>query len=88
MLALPAPAIAKDRTADGARNIEQVDISARRKHHRRHVRRHWHPRYHYTRRHYYYPYGAYAYSPYYYEPYYYRSGPRFSVGPWGFSFGF
>ena len=88
MLALPAPAVAKDRPADGVRNADQLEVSAARK--RRHVRRHYAPRYSYYRpqrysyyRPYYEPYYAYGYSPYYY-----RSGPHLGIGPGGFSFGF
>jgi hypothetical protein len=87
MLALPAPAVAKDRPVDGIRSMEQLEFSSSHRKHRRHVRRYWGPRYSYSRR-YYYPYDAYAYSPYYNRPYYYRPGPYVGVGPWGFSFGF
>jgi hypothetical protein len=111
MLALPAPAIAKDRPADGVRNVEQMEFSAGRRvrrhvwrHHgpRRVYHRHWHARSWYRPyRHAYWPryrswpyYASYSYpyyAPYYayaYSPYYYRPGPFFSIGPFGFSFGF
>jgi hypothetical protein len=82
MLALPAPAIAKDRPADGVRNLDQLEMSSARRKYRRHVRRYYAPRYYYSGPRYY-PYDAYAYSPYYYRP-----GPFIGVGPWGFGFGF
>jgi hypothetical protein len=94
MLALPAPAIATDRPADGVRNLEQLEVSSARRKKRRVIRHYYGPRYSYYRpyrygyyRPYYAPYHAYAYSPYYYRPYY-RSGPHFGFGPWGFHFGF
>jgi hypothetical protein len=99
MLAVPVPAVAKDRPADGVRNMEQLEVSSARRHNRRHVRRHYAPRRIYGGRSYYrpyryghyspyyQPYNSYAYSPYYYRPYY-RPGPFISVGPFGFGFGF
>src|SRR5688572_17388052 len=85
MLALPAPAVAKDRPADGVRNMEQLEVSSARRHKRRYVRHYYGPRYSYYRPYrygYYQPYHSYAYSPYY------RPGPFVSVGPFGFGFGF
>ena len=66
MLALPAPAIAKERPADGVRNLDQMEFSARRRH-RRVIRHYYGPRYGYRS---YRPY-RYAYGPRYrYRPYY------------------
>jgi hypothetical protein len=85
LLALPTPADAKKRRADGLRNVEQVEVSARRyrryHRHRYYGRRYWGPRYYAYARPYYYPY----YRPYYYRPYY-----RPAVWPFpffGFGFG-
>jgi hypothetical protein len=93
MLALPTPAIAKDRPADGVRNLEQMEFSSR--HRKRRFIRHYHgPRYGYRswyrpyryaywpRHRYYRPYYASYYHPYYayaYSPYYYR--PYYHSGP-------
>jgi hypothetical protein len=79
VLALPGPASAAERRADGIRNnIEQTEFSS--------MHRRWHrPRYVVRR----------AYRPYYYGypyaygygyPYYYRPRPfvGFGVGPFGF----
>ena len=82
MLALPAPAVAKDRPADGIRNMEQLEVSSARRKKRRYVRHYYGPRYYGGP--YHYGYDAYAYSPYYYR----APGPYIGVGPWGFSFGF
>jgi hypothetical protein len=83
VVALPGPSQAGERRADGIRNIDQVEVSARRKKRRYVVRRYWGPRYYYGAPYYYDPYYAYGYYPYYY-----RRGPHVSVGPGGFSFGF
>jgi Ni/Co efflux regulator RcnB len=84
--ALPAPAVAAEKRADGVRNVDQIEVSSR-KRHRRHVHRYYAPRYGYRYR---------AYRPYYYDaPYYayaprhyYRPGVSVGVGPFGFGFGF
>jgi Ni/Co efflux regulator RcnB len=91
--ALPTPATAAEKRADGARTntaVEQTDVSAQRRRYRhRHVHRHYAPRYGYYRGYrapYYYggaPY--YAYAPRYYQPYY---GPSVGVGIGPFGFGF
>ena len=78
LLAMSSSAGADEKRADGVRNPQVTDFSA----HRRRYR-HTHRRY-YPRAYYYDPYDAYAYYPYRY----YRPGPRFHVGPGGFSFGF
>jgi hypothetical protein len=100
MLTLPAPAVAKERPADGVRNVEQMEFSARRRHRRvvrhyhgpRHVYRSYRPyRYAYGPRYRYRPYYSsyyYPYQSYAYAPYYYRPGPFFSIGPFGIGFGF
>jgi hypothetical protein len=80
VLALPGPASAADRRADGARNaVEHTDISS---YHRR-----WHRPYRYVRRGYHRPYYGYGY-PYAYGygyPYYYRRPfVGFGIGPFGF----
>jgi len=91
--ALPAPAMAAEKRADGVRNVEQIEVSAQRRkyrnHHRhRHVHRYHGPRYGYYRpyRPYYYDAPYYAYAPRYYRPY--RPGVSVGVGPFGFGFGF
>lgn len=81
--ATPAGAAQK---ADGVRNTEQVNLSARRRHYRHHHRR-WARPYYYG-----WPYGGYPYYrsyyyrpyayPYYYRPYHYRPAPFFPVTPW------
>ena len=89
--ALPAPAVAAEKRADGVHNMDQLEVSAKRKKHRRHVHRYHGPRYGYYRSHrpYYYDAPYYAYSPRYYgyRPYY-RPGVSVGVGPFGFGFGF
>ncbi len=83
--ALPVPAVAAEKRADGVRNAEQTDVSSQRRRYRRNVYRSG-PRYGYYRQHYYNaPYYAYAPQPYY-RPYY---GPRVGVGvgPFGFGLG-
>jgi Ni/Co efflux regulator RcnB len=85
-LALPGPASAADKRADGLANAapQATEFSSRHRrwHRPRVVRRYYrYPRYRYRYR----PY-AYAPYPYYYRPYPYYYGPRF-YGP-GFSFGF
>ena len=83
--AMPVPAGATEKRADGVRNLDQIEVSARRKRKRVVVRHYYGPRYRYARP-YYYDSPYYAYSPYY-RPYY---GPRVGVGvgPFGFGFGF
>jgi hypothetical protein len=81
ILAMPGPANAAERRADGLRTADatMTDVSARhRRWHRRHfVRRHyWGPRYGYWGP------RSYAYDPYY-RPYW---GPRAFVGGPGFGF--
>jgi hypothetical protein len=79
VVALPGPAEAAQRRADGLANIDNTEFSAQRRY-RRYYRRGYAPRYYYRRyyprRYYYRPY----YRPYYYRPYYYRPyrywGPR------------
>src|SRR3954471_17388649 len=90
LLALPAPASAVERSTAGVQQTTSTDISAARRHYRRHyVRRYYGPRYYSPR---YYgrsscaPYSAYGYDPYY-RPYY-RPGVSVGVGPLGFGFGF
>jgi hypothetical protein len=87
LLAMPLPAVAIERPADGVRNLNQTEFSAARRK-RRVVRRYVGPRYYY--RPYYYrhydPYYAYGYYPYHRR--YYRPGPFVGFGPGGFSFGF
>jgi hypothetical protein len=82
MLAMPGPANAAERRADGLRSGDaaMTEFSTRhRRWHRRYVRRHvWGPRYGYWGPRYY------AYDPYY-RPYW---GPRAFVGGPGFGFGF
>jgi hypothetical protein len=82
LLALPVPATANDKRADGIRNGEVMDFSSHRRY-RRVVRHYYGPRYYYARP-YYDPYYSYAYYPRYR---YYRPGPHVHVGPGGFSFG-
>jgi hypothetical protein len=87
VFALPAPAVAAEKRADGVRNVEQMDVSSQRRY-RRYGYRAYGPRYGYYR-----PYRSYyrapyyAYAPRYYQPYY---GPRVGVGvgPFGFGIGF
>jgi hypothetical protein len=101
VLALPGPANAKERRADGLRNGDaaMTEVSSqRRRWHRRHfVRRHiwgprwgaWGPRWRYAR----YPYyrrPVYAYSPYYYRPWrrpYYAYAGYGPVVSFGIGFG-
>lgn len=82
LIAAPA-ANADERNAAGMSNVRSTDISAAKRHTRRHYRHHaW--------RHYRYRYGYYHDGPHYaygYDPYYYRPGPSFYVGPGGFGFG-
>ncbi len=85
--AMPVPASADNaKRADGVRNVDQIEVSARRKY-RRHVHRYYGPRYSYRHRPYYYDAPYYAYSPRYYRPYY-QPGVSVGVGPFGFGFGF
>jgi hypothetical protein len=85
--ALPTSAVAAEKRADGVHKQDQIEVSARRKYRRHHVRRYYGPRYGYYRPHYYNaPYYAYAPRPYY-RPYY-RPGVSVGVGPFGFGFGF
>ena len=82
MMAAPGPADAARREANEIRNLENYELSARRRHvkRQRHVRRHYKVRYSY-RGYYYRPYyyGPYYYRPYYYGRYYYR--PYVYYGP-------
>jgi hypothetical protein len=81
VFALPGPASADERRADGVRNsVEQMEFSSR---HRR-----WHRR-HFVRRHYYRPYYAAPYYGYGYGyPYgYYRPRPFVGLGFGPFGFG-
>jgi hypothetical protein len=92
--AMPAPAMAAEKRADGLRSTDQVtEFSAqKRKRYRGHAHRyhrHYHGprhgyRYGYRYRPHYAPY--YAYAPRYYRPYY-RPGVSVGVGPFGFGFG-
>jgi hypothetical protein len=83
ILALPGPANAAERKADGLRTAsEMTDVSAhrRRYRHRHVVRRHlWGPPVGYWG-----GYRSYAYDPYYYRPYW---GSRAYVGGPGIGFG-
>ena len=84
--ALPAPATAAEKRADGVRNQDQIEVSSQRRYRRYGYR--YGPRYGYYR-----PYRSYynapyyAYAPRYYRPYY-RPGVSVGVGPLGFGFGF
>jgi hypothetical protein len=79
VMALPGPADAAQRRADGVTNADQAtEFSAQRRYYRRYNRRYYRGYYRpYYRRYYYRPY---YYRPYYYRPYYYRPyrywGPR------------
>ena len=100
--ALPAPAVAAEKRADGVRNVEQMDVSAQRRYgrygyrnygYRNYGYRNYGPRYGY-RHGYYRPYRSYYRAPYYayapqpyYRPYY-RPGVSLGFGPLGFGFGF
>ena len=86
VFAMPIPAGATEKRADGVRNAEQTDVSAQRRYRRYGYR--YGPRYRYGYRYGYRPYyGApyYAYSPYY-RPYYRGPGVGIGVGPFGFGF--
>ena len=84
--ALPVPAVAAEKRADGVRNQDQIEVSDQRRRYRRAYRAYG-PRYGYYRPHYYdAPYYAYAPRPYY-RPYY-RPGVNVGVGPFGFGLGF
>jgi hypothetical protein len=81
VIALPGPADAAQRRADGVANPDQAtEFSARRRYYRRYYRGYYRPYYRrYYRPYYYRPYyRGYYYRPYYYRPYYYRPywGPR------------
>jgi hypothetical protein len=89
LLSFATPASAAPK-ADGVRNVEQVNLSARRRHyryHRRWVRPYYsgwpYGGYPYYRSYYYRPY-AYPYYRPYYRPYWYGPGP---FAPIGFGFG-
>jgi hypothetical protein len=84
-LVMPVPAGAMEKRADGVRNMDQIEVSAKRKK-RRAVRYYYGPRYSYGYRPYYYDAPYYAYAPRYYRPYY-RPGVSVGVGPFGFGFG-
>jgi hypothetical protein len=80
--AMPAPAVAAEKRADGVWNkSDQIEVSSRRRYR---AYRAYGPRYGYYR-----PYRSYysspyyAYSPGYYQPYY-RPGISVGVGPFGF----
>ena len=75
-LSFAAPANAAPK-ADGVRNVEQVNLSARRYH--RYYRHRW-VRPYYFGGPIYYRYGY--YRPYYYRPYYYRPAPFFPFAAW------
>ena len=80
--ALPAPATAAEKRADGVRNQDQIEVSSQRRYRRYGYR--YGPRYGYYR-----PYRSYYNAPYYaYAPRYYRPGVSVGVGPLGFGFGF
>ena len=84
--ALPVPAVAAEKRADGVRNQDQIEVSDQRRRYRRAYRAHG-PRYgYYQPRYYDAPYYAYAPRPYY-RPYY-RPGVNVGVGPFGFGLGF
>jgi hypothetical protein len=90
--ALPAPATAAEKRADGLRPSDQVtEFSAQRRKYRRQVHRYYAPRYGYRygyrHRPHYYDAPYYAYAPRYYRPYY-RPGVSVGVGPFGFGLGF
>lgn len=86
--ALPASAAPTEKRADGMRNLDQIEVSAKRKRHKRYVRHYYGPRYSSYRPYRYYDAPYYAYSPRpYYRPYY-RPGVSVGVGPFGFGFGF
>ena len=67
--ALPAPAVAAEKRADGLRSIgpSVTEFSAQQRRYRRHVHRYYGPRYGYR-------YG-YRYRPYYYDAPYYAYAP-------------
>ena len=85
VLALPGSAGATEQRADGIRNDDGIEVSAARRHWRRHYygsryygyRRHWAPRYYYAR-----PYYRPYYARPYYRPYYYSYRPYYR--PWPF----
>jgi len=86
IVALPGPADAAQRKADGVGNLDQYEFSsARRK--RRIVRRYAVPRY-YVQPYYYGPYGyqPYGYQPYGYQPYGYRPYGYYAPAPVPFPF--
>ena len=86
--ALPAPATAAEKRADGVRNQDQIEVSSQRRY-RRYGHRYYGSRYGYYRHGYYRPYRSYYNAPYYaYAPRYYRPGVSVGVGPFGFGFGF
>jgi hypothetical protein len=87
--AMPVPAGAAEKRADGVRNQDQTEFSSQRRYRRYYGHRYYGPRYGYYRpyRSYYNaPYYAYAPRPYY-RPYY-SPGVAVGVGPFGFGFGF
>jgi Ni/Co efflux regulator RcnB len=82
-----ANAAPEQHRADGMRNSDQIEVSARKRHRHYRAHRYYGPRYGYYGPRYYRPYyDSYAYSPYY-RPYY-RPGPYIGVGPGGVGFGF
>ena len=84
--AIPAPAVAAEKRANGVHNQDQIEVSDQRRRYRRAYRAYYGPRYGYARPYYYdAPYYAYAPRPYY-RPYY-GPGVGVGVGPFGFGFG-
>jgi hypothetical protein len=80
VFALPGPADAGERRADGIRNsVEQTEFSSR---HRR-----WHRHRHFVRRGYYRPYYGHPYAYGWGHPYYYGHRPFIGVGVGPFGFG-
>jgi hypothetical protein len=81
--AMPAPATAAEKRADGVwKTSDQIEVSSRRRHR---AYRYYGPRYGYYRgyRPYYHSSPYYAYAPRYYRPYY-SPGVSVGVGPFGF----
>ena len=84
LVASPEPAKAAAQRADGVQNVEQYDVSARRRH--RHVRRYLGPRHYGYYRPYWGPRYSYYGSPYwgprYYSPAPFPFFPFFGIGWW------
>jgi hypothetical protein len=81
VIALPGPADAAQRRADGVATIDQTTEFGSR--HRRWHRRHYHGRRYYRGPRYAY---RYSYRPYYYRPYYYRPYRYYYYAPPPFPF--